>query len=38
MLEDAWSKLSMTEEESQVVVFKGDTPVKKYEEITLSLL
>ena len=40
MLEDAWSKLSLslTEEEPKVVVFEGDTSVEKAEEIALSLL
>jgi len=37
-LEDVYRKLSLTEEEAKKVIFEEDTPVKKVEEIALSLV
>ncbi|KAJ8422345.1 hypothetical protein Cgig2_006315 [Carnegiea gigantea] len=37
-LEEAWSRLSLTEEEAMFVEFKEETLVEKKEEIALSLL
>ena len=37
-LEEAWSRLSLTEEEATVVEFDEEAPVEKKEEIALSFL
>jgi len=37
-LDLAWDKLTLTEEEAAVVVFEGDSPAEKEEEIALSLV
>ncbi|KAJ8445207.1 LOW QUALITY PROTEIN: hypothetical protein Cgig2_024413 [Carnegiea gigantea] len=37
-LEEAWSRLSLTEEEATVVEFEEEAPTEKKEEIALSLL
>ena len=37
-IDDAWTRLTLTEDEAKVVAFKGETPIEKADEISLSYL